>query len=312
MSPDESPALWPDDKRIGSVDGAMYEMRDGHRYVISGSLFSATPNIAAKARVPMTRHIMAHAPSGKPVIFVTYNIDEIVSRRGVPMRDKASAVMGEIVRAAGGKPGRTSWTLSPHVPRYCNMLRHCGIDLGDEINWLLKYLERQGLISLNLHSDGVHIELPVEGLIEFEKQQVEAVSDDAFVAMWFNEAVDTAYEQGIRPAIESCGFRPVRIDRHEHNNKIDDEIVAAIRRAKFLIADFSCDEDGARGGVYFEAGLALGLNKPVIFTVRSADLNRVHFDTRQYNHIVWHSADELRVALINRIAATIGPRQQGI
>ena len=43
-------------------------------------------------------------------------------------------------------------------------------------------------------------------------------------------------------------------------NKIDDEIVAEIRRSKFIIADFSHGSDGARGGVYFEAGFAHGLS----------------------------------------------------
>ncbi|NLX04503.1 MAG: hypothetical protein GXY33_05100 [Phycisphaerae bacterium] len=33
--------------------------------------------------------------------------------------------------------------------------------------------------------------------------------------------------------------------------------------------------------------------------------DQVHFDTRQYNHIVYEDAEDLRVKLRNRIAATI-------
>ena len=46
---------------------------------------------------------------------------------------------------------------------------------------------------------------------------------------------------------------------HEHINKIRDEIISQITRSKFLIADFT----GHRGGVYFEAGLAMGLRRSV-------------------------------------------------
>lgn len=61
----------------------------------------------------------------------------------------------------------------------------------------------------------------------------------------------------------------------------------------------------ARGGVYYEAGLAQGLGIPVIWTCHQDCIAHVHFDTRQYNHIVWISPDDLKTKLINRIGATI-------
>jgi hypothetical protein len=82
----------------------------------------------------------------------------------------------------------------------------------------------------------------------------------AFVAMWFNDATLAAYVDGIEPAIIDSGYRSVRIDKKEHSNKIDDEIIAEIRRSKFLVADFTCEKEKVRGGVYFEAGFAMGLN----------------------------------------------------
>ena len=42
--------------------------------------------------------------------------------------------------------------------------------------------------------------------------------------------------------------------------------------------------------------------------VRHDDLANVHFDTRQYNHIVWQSEPELREKLENFILATIGKK----
>jgi hypothetical protein len=51
----------------------------------------------------------------------------------------------------------------------------------------------------------------------------------------------------------------------------------------------------------------MGLGTPVIWTCRKDDIKNAHFDTRQYNHIIWSTAEELREALHLRIAATIVP-----
>jgi nucleoside 2-deoxyribosyltransferase len=124
--------------------------------------------------------------------------------------------------------------------------------------------------------------------------------------MWFDDSMMEAYDNGIAPAIRDAGYEPIRIDRKDHNNKIDDEIIAEIRRSRFLVADFTQGGSGARGGVYYEAGFAHGLNIPVIFTCREDVIDKVHFDTRQYNHITWAKSDQLRDRLAKRISATLG------
>ena len=92
----------------------------------------------------------------------------------------------------------------------------------------------------------------------------------------------------------------------ENTNKIDDEIIAEIRRSKFLVADFTCEPGKVRGGVYFEAGFAMALPIPVIWTCAKKSFDDIHFDTRQYNHIVWNTPKELRTLLKGRIGAVIG------
>ena len=125
-----------------------------------------------------------------------------------------------------------------------------------------------------------------------------------FCAMWFDKSLDAVWTEAIAPGISEAGYEAKRIDNVEHNNKIDDEIVATIRRSRFVVADFT----GQRGGVYFEAGFAIGLSLPVVWTVRSDDLAKIHFDNRQYNFIEWSMEDlpALRRRLRNRIEATIG------
>ena len=139
-----------------------------------------------------------------------------------------------------------------------------------------------------------------------ELQSTLTPSSRAFVAMWFDDSMNEAWDEGVAPAVRDAGYEAVRIDRKEHVNKIDDEIVAEIRRSRFVVADFTHGESGARGGVYYEAGFAHGLDIPVIFCCRKDRLEEVHFDTRQYNHIVWKSPADLRDQLTKRIAAVLG------
>ena len=122
--------------------------------------------------------------------------------------------------------------------------------------------------------------------------------------MWFAEDLMPLWNEAIEPAIRLAGYDPKRIDQHEHVNRIDDEIVAMIRRSRFVVADFT----GQRGGVYFEAGYALGLGLRVIWLCRDDELDHLHFDTRQYNFLVWKAGEyaDLAKRLQNRIEATLG------
>jgi nucleoside 2-deoxyribosyltransferase len=78
-------------------------------------------------------------------------------------------------------------------------------------------------------------------------------------------------------------------------------ILGEIRRAQLVIADVTLQ----RQGVYFEAGFALALGRIVIWACRQDEIARVHFDTRQYSHVVWSDAADLRAKLEARIRATV-------
>ena len=75
--------------------------------------------------------------------------------------------------------------------------------------------------------------MTVEGYIHLEGLVTETDLSQAFVAMWFDESMDGVYENGIAPAVRRAGYDPLRIDQKEHVNKIDDEIIAEIRRSRF-------------------------------------------------------------------------------
>lgn len=142
-----------------------------------------------------------------------------------------------------------------------------------------------------------------KGLFELEGRSKEQ-SSIGFCAMWFSPEVQCLWTDVIRQAIRASGYEPLRVDTKEHNGRIDDEIVASVRSARFVVADFTKH----RGGVYYEAGFAHGLGLPVIFMCRKDHVKLLHFDIRQYNCIIWSpdSLDDARDRLKNRILATLG------
>ena len=174
----------------------------------------------------------------------------------------------------------------------------------EEVEYLLGHLRETGWLDQPGRSHIVRV--TVDGHRYIEEHKANTDSAQAFVAMWFDATVLDAYKQGIEPGIEDAGYRPLRIDQEEDVEKIDDAIIAGIRRSRFLVADFTQGEEGARGGVYFEAGFAYGLGIPVIHTCREDMVDKLAFDTRQHNHIVWRAPEELRDALAKRISARFG------
>ena len=176
-----------------------------------------------------------------------------------------------------------------------------------EVQFLLEYLLDKGFIKGQSQGHGLgHFTVTIDGYNHIADQKVNIGSSQAFIAMWFDPTLAEAYERGFKPAVEEAGYQPKRIDQTEHINKIEDEIIAEIRRSRFLVADFTHGEDGVRGGVYYEAGYAHGLGIPAIFTCREDSLETLHFNTSHYNHIVWTSPDDLRKKLADRIRAVIG------
>ena len=170
---------------------------------------------------------------------------------------------------------------------------------SDEVIFLAKTLHQRELID---YAGSDFYSLTAKGWEAIQSAGVNGIPGRCFVAMSFHDSLKDAYDNGIFLAVKNdCKMDPIRIDRVHHNEKICDKIVAEIRTCQFLIADVTLQ----RAGVYFEAGFAMGLGRQVIWTCRDDDLKNVHFDTRQYNHIVWKEPGDLRMQLADRIKATI-------
>lgn len=153
----------------------------------------------------------------------------------------------------------------------------------DEYFHLLKNAYYREYVECNCSNPQGSIELKWKGATRIAQlRRSDVNSNQAFVAMWFHPRTKDVFDNGIEPALEATDFKAVRIDKKEFNLKIDDEIIASIKKSGLVIADVT----GHRQGVYFEAGYAMGLGIQVIWTCCEKFIKTAHFDTRQYNHIL--------------------------
>lgn len=148
-----------------------------------------------------------------------------------------------------------------------------------------------------------------------------------FVAMAFGyDDTDKVYER-IEKAFPKIEFR--RVDRVNHNNDIDKQIIEELNAADVVISDLTY----ARPSAYWEAGYAQGRPIPVVYTSRSdhistrqktlvkglmegvpdkqhktierllTDSHRVHFDLQMRNIIDWSKPTD--ALFIKRLRARI-------
>lgn len=308
----------------------VYSSRAGGAYFVSGSVEAVLDSNYTSDKVKLTSWLVEQRRGGVgcPKIFC-WTLDEAFDRRAPSVQKRADKLLVFIVSRSSviGRPfvvsrlildtGIISWIPNPVFEE---LLAHSDSVEPEEVDYLLGYLVEQNWMKRTAHHEGQLSAGPHRGHQDYSEYVVTARgharieeldqrgsnSHQAFVAMWFDDSMRDAYTNGIVPAIRDAGYQPLRIDVVEHNNKIDDEIIAEIRRSRFVVADFTHGETGVRGGVYYEAGFAHGLNIPVIFTCRKDRQKEIHFDTRQFNHIFWEDAKDLHKQLQQRISATIG------
>ncbi len=248
-----------------------------------------------KILVPyLSAYIRQANEQGREVMLGTHNWRNFAeAHRGTPISRKATKLLELLAaRSSPGQAVRLDPNSDPPL---------VDATTPNELGLLLEYLDERGYVKF--HNQSWVYSLKVAGWERLESASLRGgIPGKCFVAMSFDDSLKEAYERGIYLAVkEDCKMDPVRIDLVHHNEKICDKIIAEIRVSQFMVADVTRQ----RPGVYFEAGFAMGLDRPVIWTCRGNDFENVHFDTRQYNHIIWDTPEDLREKLADRIRATI-------
>jgi hypothetical protein len=259
-------------------------------------------------------------------------VDQYVPLTPLDKLDYALQRLNKLSQAVGDRVG----TYPPSDYPLFHCFHH------DELNIVLKFLQTQQLVNLDHSSGGTTAVILPKGYERLQRiQQSRQDSTTCFVAMWFDpNEMGKVYEEAIKLAIEykeegkeESRFKAIMLDNVEHINNINDEIIATIRRSRFMV----CDLTGYRGGVYFEAGFAQGLGLQVIYTCRkdwcSEDKLKgndgrvietlkdtfgrqirvrkegVHFDLAHMNRIEWEDGEKglkkFKDALEKRIKAVI-------
>jgi hypothetical protein len=137
---------------------------------------------------------------------------------------------------------------------------------------------------------------------------IEAAST-AFVAMNFDEKYQDL-RRAIEQAIGKAGYTPVVVSQDVYTGGVMDRVLARIREARFVVVDYT----GNRGGVYYEAGFALGLGKLAIHSCMQEQLDSadkkdtLHFDVRHLKILPWKTDQLPKYAedLENHIVALLG------
>lgn len=170
-----------------------------------------------------------------------------------------------------------------------------------EVQLIVRYLEENRYVSNTM--GGNQVQVTGNGFMKADEwRQSDVQSSQGFVAMWFDASMDSAWENGFEVGIRNAGYKALRISKKDFVGGITDEIMSEIRRSKFVIADYT----GQNNGVYFEVGFALGLGLTVIPTCRSDELGKLHFDIKHLNTLPWDSPVELAENLARRIRAVVG------
>lgn len=291
--------------RLGNRDAYWVESpRAGGRYDITGTAAVIIRNgyldDASKAR--LTTVLIDHWRDREdaPMVDSTL-VEKVKEARALPPATRAERLLRYIFAKESSSPGDPVRLGYPTVPE---AFAHSESWNDGQMGTLVQHLVDERWLTSEQTLDEFLCTVTVSGHDHLAGAE-EPKGRGAFVAMWFDVSMNDAYKNGIEPGIEDAGFVPIRIDEKKDANRIDDDIIDAIKESRFVVADMTHGSDGVRGSVYFEAGFARGRGLQVIYCCRRDCIGGLPFDTRQYHHIAWDTPEELRSELAERIRARI-------
>jgi hypothetical protein len=183
------------------------------------------------------------------------------------------------------------------------MLAILGVLNHGDVEWVTESLKSRQLL-MGASSQTMTIGyLTVLGWQRFEQLKHAHISSRfAFFARKFdNPDLDAVFDACLRPAVQATGYELRTVTQRA--GLIDAIIEDEIRRCRFLLADLSDDNAGA----YWEAGLAEGLGKPVIYVCERGAHKTTHFDANHRHTVRWdkstldQTASQLKAVIRNTL-----------
>ena len=128
----------------------------------------------------------------------------------------------------------------------------------------------------------------------------------AFVVMRFteNDENDNAWKHGIKPGLEAGGFNAVRADDKVESGQLLEKISKQLKKARLVVA--KVDENNLN--VYYELGLAMGMDKDVLLISESSLVLNLPSDLRNWECLTYTKGnyDQLKERVQKFIEDTYG------
>jgi hypothetical protein len=178
-----------------------------------------------------------------------------------------------------------------------------------EAPMIYQSLLKRGLIEIRhpeTHDDDTRVFITPDGYGKID--ELRSGSQDkvqqAFLVCRFTDAMERFYADVYAPVGDELKCPIRRIKDIHHVDKIDDRICEEIRRASIIVVDLT-DENF---NIAFEAGFALALNKPIVWTKqKEAGGVKMPFDIYTHNCLEWdtNNLDQFRQDLKFRLLAAL-------
>ena len=181
-----------------------------------------------------------------------------------------------------------------------NQIALMGVEEISDLTAVLLDLELSGLMGFVTGvTDGtrklqrgeyVPMILTLKGWDRYEHlKQANPQSTTAFMAMSFgDQQMNRIYSDHFRPTVQSIGYDLCTVEDRPEAGLIDYRIRLQVTASRFVLADLTHENRG----VYFEAGYAEGIGRPVIFTCHTdafdPKMGRPHFDVSHQQCVKWN------------------------
>ncbi|MBI1390898.1 MAG: hypothetical protein GC154_20910 [bacterium] len=259
------------------IDGKKYSCDNDGEFSISGS---AEPKVDKLTQIQKNylRHIIfKRKSSNNPTSLTTTQIDSIIGHMNFPTPIEQCE---NLILWLGQQSQRPGEDIPMSSIQY---LPAAGSQCDKSLGYIIEYLTNTKKLLIK-RSEAYRLSMKGWGKYQ-ELLKSHTSSKRVFMAYEFkNTDLKSLINNHLRKAILETGFELFVLDDEPKAGHIINRMTVEIRNSKFLIAD----QSDSNLNVYWEAGLAEGLNKPVIYICDESKKDKRPFDTNQLQTVFWN------------------------
>lgn len=230
-------------------------------------------------------YIREKTDCGEKVMLAFSDLEDIVNAPGIPVtaEDKGDRLLQYLYRHCSG-PGEPV-VIHP-LSRSYNLSYSPNLQ---ELVYIIDRLQNEDL----LIREGMNFTLTPLGWEEAVATAGGRTLQQCTVLLPDDEKLQAEWLDKLWTKIEQFGYLPrLLASQNEAANSLE-----SVADSKLVIADLT----GQSAEVYLAAGYALGLNIPVIWTVRSDEADKLRIHLQEIRPLVWDTAEELMVLLQQKL-----------